>query len=121
MITLVWFFDTQLKIALSFEIRFDLKHDIPLYFNNYWEKAYIFIYGCKDISGDSTAYPALFDRPLYLHKNYLQFTQNINLENKFQLKGVTYPSDNDEVANKLYVDDKIKQNQTLIDDNKKMF
>ena len=51
---------------ITFEIKFDLKNDIPLDFNNNWEKAYIILYGCRDLTGDATAFQTIFDKPLYL-------------------------------------------------------
>ena len=90
---------------ITFEIIFDLKHDIPLVFDNYWEKAYIILYGIRDLtSGDSTAYETIFDKPLYSYKNKIFFTQNIDMNVEFTLRGLKNPTEPGEAANKSYVD-----------------
>ena len=100
---------------ITFEIKFDLKHDIPLDFNNYWEKAYIILYGIRDLSGgDSTAFQTIFDIPLYSYKNKIFFTQNIDMNSEFTLKGLKIPTEHSEAANKLYVERKIAEISTYI-------
>ena len=95
---------------ITFEIKFDLKHDIPLVFNNFWEKAYIILYGIRDLAGgDSTAFKTIFDKPLYSYKNKIFFTQNIDMNSEFTLKGLKIPTDHSEAANKLYVERKIAE------------
>ena len=95
---------------ITFEIIFDLKHDIPLVFDNYWEKAYIILYGIRDLTGgDSTAYETIFDKPLYSHKNKIFFTQNIDMNSEFTLRGLKIPTEHSEAANKLYVERKIAE------------
>ena len=90
---------------ITFEIIFDLKHDIPLVFDNYWEKAYIILYGIRDLTGgDSTAYETIFDKPLYSYKNKIFFTQNIDMNVEFTLRGLKNPTEPGEAANKSYVD-----------------
>ena len=90
---------------ITFEIIFDLKHDIPLVFDNYWEKAYIILYGIRDLTGgDSTAYETIFDKPLYCYKNKIFFTQNIDMNVEFTLRGLKNPTEPGEAANKSYVD-----------------
>ena len=98
------FVKTNDKSSLTIEIEFDLKHDVPLNFNNYWEKAYIVLYGHKVATADDISMTILFDRPVYLYNNYICFTQNINLQNKLILKGIKIPTENSEAVNKLYVD-----------------
>ena len=95
---------------ITFEIKFDLKHDIPLVFNNYWEKAYIILYGIRDFTGgDSTAFKTIFDKPLYSYKNKIFFTQNIDMNSEFTLRGLKIPTEHSEAANKLYVERKIAE------------
>ena len=95
---------------ITFEIIFDLKHDIPLVFDNYWEKAYIILYGIRDLNGgDSTAYETIFDKPLYSHKNKIFFTQNIDMNSEFTLRGLKILTEHSEAANKLYVEGKIAE------------
>ena len=95
---------------ITFEIIFDLKHGIPLVFNNYWEKAYIILYGIRDLTGgDSTAYQTIFDKPLYSFKNEIFFTQNIDMNSEFTLRGLKIPTEHSEAANKLYVERKIAE------------
>ena len=95
---------------ITFEIIFDLKHDIPLVFDNYWEKAYIILYGIRDLAGgDSTAYETIFDKPLYSYKNKIFFTQNIDMNSEFTLRGLKIPTEHSEAANKLYVERKIAE------------
>ena len=95
---------------ITFEIIFDLKHDIPLVFDNYWEKAYIILYGIRDLNGgDSTAYETIFDKPLYSYKNKIFFTQNIDMNSEFTLRGLKIPTEHSEAANKLYVERKIAE------------
>ena len=95
---------------ITFEIIFDLKHDIPLVFDNYWEKAYIILYGIRDLTGgDSTAYETIFDKPLYSYKNKIFFTQNIDMNSEFTLRGLKIPTEHSEAANKLYVERKIAE------------
>ena len=89
---------------ITFEIKFDLKHDIPLIFDNYWEKAYIVLYGNRDLTGDSTAFETIFDKPLYSYKNKIFFTQNVDLNFEFTLRGLKNPTEPGEAANKSYVD-----------------
>ena len=103
------FVKTNDKSSITIEIEFDLKHDVSLNFNNYWEKAYIVLYGHKVATADDISMPILFDRPLYLYNNYICFTQNINLQNKFTLKGLKIPTEHSEAANKLYVERKIAE------------
>ena len=100
---------------ITFEIIFDLKHDIPLVFDNYWEKAYIILYGIRDLTGgDSTAYETIFDKPLYSYKNKIFFTQNIDMNVEFTLRGLKNPTEPGEAANKSYVDTFIhKKNSEL--------
>ena len=73
---------------ITFETKFDLKHDIPLVFDNNWEKAYIVLYGNRDLTGDSTAFETIFDKPLYSYKNKIFFTQNVDLNFEFTLRGL---------------------------------
>ena len=95
---------------ITFEIKFDLKHDIPLVFNNYWEKTYIILYGIRDFTGgDSTAFKTIFDKPLYSYKNKIFFTQNIDMNSEFTLRGLKIPTEHSEAANKLYVERKIAE------------
>ena len=91
---------------ITFEIKFDLKHDIPLNFNNYWEKAYIVLYGCRDLTGDATAFQTIFDKPLYFDEDYniLYFTQNVDFHFEYVLRGLKTPTVNGEAATKAYVD-----------------
>ena len=92
------------KSFITFEIKFDLKHDIPLNFKNYWEKAYIILYGIRDLSGDSTVFETIFDNPIYSYNNEIFFRQNLNLNSEFTLSGLKIPIKENEAANKLYVD-----------------
>ena len=100
---------------ITFEIKFDLKHDIPLVFDNYWEKAYIILYGIRDLTGgDSTAFETIFDKPLYSYKNKIFFTQNIDMNSEFTLRGLKIPTEHSEAANKLYVERKIAEISTYV-------
>ena len=99
---------------ITFEIKFDLKHDIPLIFDNYWEKAYIVLYGNRDLTGDSTAFGTIFDKPLYSYKNKIFFTQNVDLNFEFTLKGLKNPTENGEAATKSYVDTYVNRKNSEI-------
>ena len=100
---------------ITFEIKFDLKHDIPLVFNNYWEKAYIILYGIRDLTGgDSTAFETISNKPLYSYKNKIFFTQNIDMNSEFTLRGLKIPTEHSEAANKLYVERKIAELSTYV-------
>ena len=99
---------------ITFEIKFDLKHDIPLIFDNYWEKAYIVLYGNRDLTGDSTAFETIFDKPLYSYKNKIFFTQNVDLNFEFTLKGLKNPRENGEAATKSYVDTYVNKKNSEI-------
>ena len=99
---------------ITFEIKFDLKHDIPLVFNNYWEKAYIVLYGCRDLTGYSTAFETIFDKPLYFYKNNILFSQNVDLNFEFTLRGLKNPTENGEAATKSYVDTYVNKKNSEI-------
>ena len=102
------------KSFITFEIKFDLKHDIPLNFKNYWEKAYIIIYGIRDLSGDSTVFETIFDNPIYSYNNEIFFRQNINFNSEFTLNGLKIPIKANEAANKLFVEREIAKFSTYI-------
>ena len=102
------------KSFITFEIKFDLKHDIPLNFKNYWEKAYIIIYGIRDLSGDSNVFETIFDNPIYSYNNEIFFRQNINLNSEFTLNGLKIPIKANEAANKLFVEREIAKFSTYI-------
>ena len=99
---------------ITFEIKFDLKHDIPLVFNNYWEKAYIVLYGCRDLSGNATAFETIFDKQLFFYKNNILFTQNVDLNFEFTLRGLKNPTENGEAATKSYVDTYVNKKNSEI-------
>ena len=102
------------KSFITFEIKFDLKHDIPLNFKNYWEKAYIILYGIRDLSGDSTVFETIFDNPIYSYNNEIFFRQNLNLNSEFTLNGLKIPIKANEAANKLFVEREIAKFSTYI-------
>ena len=99
---------------ITFEIKFDLKHDIPLIFDNYWEKAYIVLYGNRNLTGDSTTFETIFDKPLFSYKNKIFFTQNVDLNFEFTLKGLKNPTENGEAATKSYVDTYVNRKNSEI-------
>ena len=99
---------------ITFEIKFDLKNDILLDFNNYWEKAYIVLYGCRDLTGNATAFQTIFDKPLYFYKDNIFFTQNVDLNFEFTLRGLKNPTENGEAATKSYVDTYVNKKNSKI-------
>ena len=99
---------------ITFQIKFDLKHDIHLNSNNYWEKSYIIAYGIRDLSGNFTTPPSIFDTPIYSYNNKIFFTQNLDMNSKFTLTGLKTPLKPNEAVNKLYVDNNISKHFEMI-------
>ena len=62
------------------------------------------------MTGNATAFETIFDKPLYFYKNNILFTQNVDLNFEFTLRGLKNPTETAEAANKSYVDRYVNEN-----------
>ena len=66
------------------------------------------------MSGNATAFETIFDKPLYFYKDNIFFTQNVDLNFEFTLRGLKNPTENGEAATKSYVDTYVNKKNSEI-------